>query len=111
MRAARLRRLHAAPSTACSTTGSSAPYLRYFNHKMSREAAVPIDEELESEIRAQQQRVLRPLARRHHPHLFPAATLQRRRRQPADLRQLPQHAQPLAGQPATSATNTAARCT
>ena len=25
----------------------SAPYLRYFNHKMKREALVPIDEELE----------------------------------------------------------------
>ena len=48
MRAARHRRLHVAPSTACSTTGSGAPYLRYFNHKMRREAAVPIDEELES---------------------------------------------------------------
>ena len=39
--------------------GRGAPYLRYFNNKMSREAAVPIDEELENEIRAQQQRVLR----------------------------------------------------
>ena len=44
--------------------GQNAPYLRYFNTKMRREAAVPIDEELETEIGAQQQRVLRPLARR-----------------------------------------------
>jgi integrase len=35
-----------------------APYLRYFNTKMKREAAVPIDEELEAAVRAQQQRVL-----------------------------------------------------
>jgi integrase len=35
-----------------------APYLRYTNHKMRREAAVPIDEEVEAEIRAQQKRVL-----------------------------------------------------
>jgi integrase len=35
-----------------------APYLRYFNHKMKREAAVPIDEELDGEIAAQQRRLL-----------------------------------------------------
>ncbi|MDQ3422667.1 MAG: site-specific integrase [Actinomycetota bacterium] len=51
--------------------GQGAPYLRYFNHKMRREAAVPIDEELQAEIRSQQQRVVArwPEA---HPHLFPA---------------------------------------
>ncbi len=38
--------------------GQGAPYLRYFNTKMKREAAVPIDEELEADIRAQQRRVL-----------------------------------------------------
>lgn len=50
--------------------GQGAPYLRYFNHKMRREAAVPIDEELEAEIRAQQNRVAAhwPDA---HPCLFP----------------------------------------
>ena len=37
--------------------GQGAPYLRYFNTKMKREAAVPIDEELEAAIRDQQQRV------------------------------------------------------
>nr|WP_082456820.1 MULTISPECIES: tyrosine-type recombinase/integrase [unclassified Frankia] len=34
-----------------------APYLRYLNHKMKREALVPIDEELEAEITRQQRRV------------------------------------------------------
>ncbi len=34
-----------------------APYLRYWNHKMKREALVPIDEELEQEITRQQQAV------------------------------------------------------
>ncbi len=34
-----------------------APYLRYQNHKMKREALVPIDEELQAEITGQQQRV------------------------------------------------------
>ena len=32
--------------------GQKAAYLRYFNNTMRREAAVPIDEELEIEIRA-----------------------------------------------------------
>lgn len=36
--------------------GQDAPYLRYFNNKMRREATVPIDADLEAEIRAQQQR-------------------------------------------------------
>jgi integrase len=50
--------------------GQGAPYLRYLNHKMRREAAVPIDDELEAEIRSQQERVAArwPDA---HPHLFP----------------------------------------
>jgi site-specific recombinase XerD len=38
--------------------GQGAPYLRYFNTKMRREAAVPIDDELEAAIRDQQRRIL-----------------------------------------------------
>jgi integrase len=38
--------------------GQGAPYLRYFNTKMKREAAVPIDEELEAAIGEQQRRIL-----------------------------------------------------
>jgi site-specific recombinase XerD len=38
--------------------GQGAPYLRYFNTKMKREAAVPIDEDLQAAIREQQQRIL-----------------------------------------------------
>jgi integrase len=53
--------------------GQGAPYLRYLNHKMRREAAVPIDQELEAEIRAQQQRVAARWPDTH-PHLFPALT-------------------------------------
>ncbi len=37
--------------------GDDAPYLRYFNRKMKREAVVPIDDEVEADIVAQQQRV------------------------------------------------------
>ena len=53
--------------------GQGAPYLRYVNHKMRREAAVPIDEDLQNEIRRQQAHVADqwPDA---HPHLFPALT-------------------------------------
>ena len=51
--------------------GQGAPYLRYFNHKMRREAAVPVDEELQDAVRAQQQRVAGRWPARH-PHLFPA---------------------------------------
>jgi integrase/ferredoxin len=50
--------------------GQGAPYLRYFNNKMRREAAVPIDPDLEVEIRAQQQRVADRWPE-EHPHLFP----------------------------------------
>jgi integrase len=38
--------------------GQGAPYLRYFNTKMRREAAVPIDEDLETAIGDQQRQVL-----------------------------------------------------
>lgn len=53
--------------------GTGAPDLRYFNHKMRREAAVPIDPDLEADIRAQQHRVAQrwPL---QHPHLLPQLT-------------------------------------
>lgn len=51
--------------------GQGAPYLRYLNHKMRRQAAVPIDEDLQAEIRAQQQRVADRWPKAH-PHLFPA---------------------------------------
>jgi integrase len=48
-----------------------APYLRYFNHKMKREALVPIDEHVESEIGVQHQRVLSRWPDGSCPHLFP----------------------------------------
>ncbi|MFJ8390891.1 tyrosine-type recombinase/integrase [Streptomyces sp. NPDC094438] len=50
-----------------------APYLRYLNHKMKREALVPIDEEVHQFVNEQKQRVL---ARWPSgcPHLFPRPT-------------------------------------
>ncbi|WP_414945564.1 tyrosine-type recombinase/integrase [Amycolatopsis sp. cmx-11-32] len=51
--------------------GDGAPYLRYTNRKMKREALVPIDEEVEQAIIEQQQQILRrwPAS---SPWLFPA---------------------------------------
>ncbi len=46
------------PSGCTVTDDSGAPYLRYRNHKMKREALVPVDDELLALIRGQQQRVL-----------------------------------------------------
>ena len=46
------------PFDCVATDDSGAPYLRYRNHKMKREAVVPIDDELPELIREQQQRVL-----------------------------------------------------
>jgi integrase len=51
--------------------GDGAPYLRYVNRKMKREALVPIDEEVEQAIIEQQQRILRRW-RGGSPWLFPA---------------------------------------
>ena len=48
-----------------------APYLRYVNRKMKREALVPIDEEVEQTIIEQQQRILRRWPD-GSPWLFPA---------------------------------------
>ena len=46
------------PFDCIVTDDSGAPYLRYRNHKMKREALVPIDDELLALIREQQQQVL-----------------------------------------------------
>ncbi len=51
--------------------GDGAPYLRYVNRKMKREALVPIDEEVEQAITEQQQRILRRWPD-GSPWLFPA---------------------------------------
>lgn len=50
-----------------------APYLRYVNHKMKREALVPIDEDLHRLISEQQQRVLHQCPA-NPPWLFPRPT-------------------------------------
>ena len=44
------------PADCVVTDPDGAPYLRYYNHKMRREALVPVDEELTGQIAAQRQR-------------------------------------------------------
>lgn len=51
--------------------GDGAPYLRYTNRKMKREALVPIDEEVEQTIAEQQRQILRRWPD-GSPWLFPA---------------------------------------
>ena len=46
------------PFDCTVTDDAGAPYLRYLNNKMKREALVPVDDELLELIRGQQQRVL-----------------------------------------------------
>ena len=76
------------------TDADGAPYLRYHNTKMKREALVPIDDELRGQIGEQQQRALQrsPQAR----PCFPPADQQPRRPQAGVLPHLPGRALPLA---------------
>jgi integrase len=46
------------PADCIVRDGDGQPYLRYYNHKMKREALVPIDEELARDIGEQRQRAL-----------------------------------------------------
>ncbi len=46
------------PFDCVALDADRAPYLRYYNHKMNREALVPIDEQLQQLISEQHQRVL-----------------------------------------------------
>jgi integrase len=60
------------PFDCVITDDNGAPYLRYYNHKMKREALVPVDEELQALISEQQDRILE-----RYPSgivLFPRAT-------------------------------------
>ena len=61
----------ALPADCIARDTDGAAYLRYFNHKMKREALVPIDEEAEAWIAARQQHVLAGWPDGSCPHLFP----------------------------------------
>ena len=60
-------------SDCLTADADAAPYLRYFNHKMKREALVPIDEDVHRLIAEQQQRVLERWPS-GPPWLFPRPT-------------------------------------
>ena len=55
------------------TDADGAPYLRYYNTKMKREALVPIDDELRALISAQHDRAPPPVAGRNPRAVPPAA--------------------------------------
>jgi site-specific recombinase XerD len=69
------------PFDCVVTDADAAPYLRYYNHKMKREALVPIDEELHRLIVEQQQRLLRQWPQ-GVPVLFPRPNTNRGGRKP-----------------------------
>jgi integrase len=69
------------PFDCVVTDAEAAPYLRYYNHKMEREALVPIDEELQRLIIGQQQRILRQWPQ-GVPVLFPRPSTNRDGRKP-----------------------------
>jgi integrase len=64
------------PTDCLVTDTDGAPYLRYDNHKMRRQALVPIDEQLHALVVAQQARVA------DAPVLFPRPTKNPDRRAP-----------------------------
>ena len=92
LRPAGLRRAEAALDCAV-TDDSGASYLRYRNHKMKREALVPIDDELLALIRGQQQRIL---GRYPSPAVLFPRPAKTGREDPSAAR-LPARALPLAG--------------
>ena len=61
------------PGDCIVRDANGAPYLRYYNHKMKREALVPVDEELERAIGEHRQR-LRTEWPEGTPRLFPRLT-------------------------------------
>ena len=74
-----------------------APYLRYVNHKLEREALVPIDDGLERQLQEQQRRVLARWPGRCAGPVSPTSG-QPRRPQAPERHRLPPAAAPLAGQ-------------
>ena len=94
------------PSGCVVRDADEAPYLKYYNRKMKREALVPVDEELEALIARQRER-----NRERHPDgtpvLFPRPTRQHRR-DPPDPTPAPTGTGSTDGwKTATSATSTA----
>ena len=94
----------------CVTTDTDgAPYLRYFNHKMHRDARVPVDTELADAIGQQRQRTFDrwPAGT---AILFPRPQQEHRRRSPDQLVDLPDGVTSVGWPTATSVTSTATEC-
>ena len=93
----RITDVTAIPADCTVRDADGAPYLRYYNRKMKREALVPIDDELESLIARQRERN-RSRWPGGTPVLFPRPTTNIDGTRPADRRHLPGSALPLAGE-------------
>ena len=76
------------PSGCVVRDADEAPYLKYYNRKMKREALVPVDEELEALIARQRERN-RERCPDGTPVLFPRPSGQHRRDPPDRLQHLP----------------------
>ncbi|MGO2778472.1 MULTISPECIES: tyrosine-type recombinase/integrase [Glutamicibacter] len=83
------------PTDCIAYDGEGAPYLSYLNHKMKREALVPIDADLADAITAQRHRLQEDWPD-GTPVLFPPRHPQRQRRGAGQRRRLPQGPSPLA---------------
>jgi hypothetical protein len=84
------------PGDCIVRDANGAPYLRYYNHKMKREALVPVDEELEHAIGEHRQR-LRTRWPEGNSATVPETRRQPRRAAANRYQRLPQGASPLAG--------------
>ena len=60
------------PYDPITTDEAGAPYLRFFNHKLSREAIIPVSDRLVAQIRAPAAGSTRALPRRRRRFLLPA---------------------------------------
>jgi integrase len=83
------------PFDCIVTDADTAPYLRYHNTKMKREALVPIDAELHREIIAQQQRTMTRFPA-GTPLMFPRRVNNLYGRHPIGTHGLPQRTEPVA---------------
>ena len=84
------------PADCLVADADGAPYLRYFNHKMKRDALVPIDEQLRELIAEHRQRTAAALAS-GDTRPVPAADEEHRRHPPDRQFHLPGGAAALAG--------------
>ena len=97
-------------SDCVATDADGAPYLRYFNHKMHRDALVPIDERTRERHRRTSGSATPTAGRPAHRILFPRPTKNIDGTPPDQLTRPTGWRCSAGWTPATSATNTAGRC-